>query len=125
MVRLQAAKVLAKLPTQAESAKGVVLRFDFVNNHDTRVAMYVIFATALAGFIILLVQFVDLLTKDPSTHRFQKNTDYVWNVSVGGLCLVLMTAVLSVFACRVFKAHRHKKQWRGGYPTPPPSHKGS
>ncbi len=25
--------------------------------------MYVIFATALAGFIILLVQFVDLLTK--------------------------------------------------------------
>jgi len=28
-----------------------------------QVAMYVIFATALAGFIILLVQFVDLLTK--------------------------------------------------------------
>ena len=39
MVRLQAAKVLAKLPTQAESAKGVVLRFDFVNNHDTRVGI--------------------------------------------------------------------------------------
>ncbi len=39
MLRLEAAKVLAKLPTQAESATGVVLRFDFMNNHDTRVGI--------------------------------------------------------------------------------------
>ncbi len=39
MVRLEASKVLAKLPTQAESATGVVLRFDFLNTHDTRVGI--------------------------------------------------------------------------------------
>ena len=42
--------------------------------------------------------------QDDSTVRFRHNVASIWNVAVGGLCLLMMSAILGVFAWRVIQA---------------------
>ena len=49
--------------------------------------------------------------QDDSTVRFRHNIASIWNVAVGGLCLLMMSAILGVFAWRVIQARRLRKSW--------------
>lgn len=93
-VRLEAERVQARFASHVDTSTEVILRFDFMSSHDTRVslcmsgwsndlwtadvgcmptflillqwvqvAMFVVYAATFAGFIILLVQFINIMTK--------------------------------------------------------------
>lgn len=92
LVRLEAERVQAKFLSVVDTRTEVILRFDFMNNHDTRVrrslssvraigcndcrhapmvltlvclqvAMFVVYAATFSGFIISIVQFINVMTK--------------------------------------------------------------
>lgn len=92
LVRLEVEKVQAKFLSGVDTCTEVILRFDFMNNHDTRVrrslssvrsigcndcwhapmvltlvclqvAMFVVYAATFSGFIISIVQFINVMTK--------------------------------------------------------------
>ncbi|DBA98405.1 TPA: hypothetical protein ACH3X3_012417 [Trebouxia sp. C0006] len=79
---------------------------------DTRVAMLVVYAATFAGAIILLVQFINIMTKDASTNRYRHSAVYVWNVAGGGTCLTLNTGIFIVHLYRVLQANRQHKIWK-------------
>lgn len=49
--------------------------------------------------------------QDASTKRFQRKTVSIWNIAVGGVCLVLMSGILTAFAWRVGQARWQNKSW--------------
>ena len=49
--------------------------------------------------------------QDASTRRFQRNVVSNWNLAVGSVCLMLMSAILVVFAWQVGQARRQDKSW--------------
>ncbi|KAA6428794.1 MAG: hypothetical protein FRX49_01669 [Trebouxia sp. A1-2] len=63
LVRLEAQRVQAKFVSNVDTGTEVILRFDFMTSYDTRVAMFVVHAAHFAGFIILLVQFINIMTQ--------------------------------------------------------------
>ncbi|KAL0026556.1 hypothetical protein WJX77_006522 [Trebouxia sp. C0004] len=101
-----------KHSSRVDTAIEVVFRSDFMTCCDTRVATLVVYAATLAGAIILLVQFVNIMTKDASTNRFQHNAVYIWNVSCGGTCLTLITGIFVAHLYRVLQANRQHKIWK-------------
>lgn len=54
---------------------------------------------------------IGMCMQDASSNRFRDNVVSVWNTAIGAVCLVLMTAILSVFAWRVVQARQQKKSW--------------
>lgn len=165
----EAAKVKAKFAS-LDAKTEVVLRFDFMNETDTKatelqltsytMALYIrcpplyvlqvassaMFAATLLGLAVLLAEFtskmkavngipnctvhmphwpycvsittvnsqgsnIGMCTQDASSKRFRVNVVSVWNTAIGAVCLVLMTAILSVFAWRVVQARQQKKSW--------------
>ncbi|DBB06586.1 TPA: hypothetical protein ACH3X1_012115 [Trebouxia sp. C0004] len=111
-IRLEAKKMQVKHSSRVDTAIEVVFRSDFMTCCDTRVATLVVYAATLAGAIILLVQFVNIMTKDASTNRFQHNAVYIWNVSCGGTCLTLITGIFVAHLYRVLQANRQHKIWK-------------
>lgn len=49
--------------------------------------------------------------QDSSTHIFQDADLYVWNISVGGICLAMTSAIVSIHAWRLLQASSQKKVW--------------
>ena len=49
--------------------------------------------------------------QDGSSNQFQHNVITIWNTAVGGVCLMLMSAIMAVFAWRIIQAKRQNKSW--------------
>lgn len=49
--------------------------------------------------------------QDPSSRRFADKAVYIWNVVVGGICLLLLSFNLAIFAGRVLQASSLGKHW--------------
>ncbi|DBA74568.1 TPA: hypothetical protein ACH3X2_009443 [Trebouxia sp. C0005] len=111
LVRLEAQRVQAKFVSNVDTGTEVILRFDFMTSYDTRVAMFIVHAAHFAGFIILLVQFINIMTHDGSTRRFKHNTAFICNIVVGGACLTIITVTFVIHAWRVWRACRQHKVW--------------
>ncbi|KAA6428561.1 MAG: hypothetical protein FRX49_01437 [Trebouxia sp. A1-2] len=89
-VRLEAERVQARFASSVNPSTEVTLRFDFLNSRDTRVAMLSVYAATFAGFIVLLVQFINIMTKDNSTRRFHHNTTFICNIAIGTLFMLFL-----------------------------------
>lgn len=55
--------------------------------------------------------FDKICMQDASATRFKHKTVSIWNVAVGGVCLMLMSAILIVFAWRIGQARWQNKIW--------------
>ncbi|KAL0038251.1 hypothetical protein WJX79_010181 [Trebouxia sp. C0005] len=110
-VRLEAERVQARFASSVNPSTEVTLRFDFLNSRDTRVAMLSVYAATFAGFIVLVVQFINIMTKDNSTRRFHHNTTFICNIAIGTVCLSLIIAIFVIHVFRLLKACRQHKVW--------------
>ena len=54
---------------------------------------------------------VALCMQDGSSDVFRHNIVSVWNTAVGGVCLMLMSAIMAVFAWRIRQAKQLNKTW--------------
>ena len=54
---------------------------------------------------------VGMCMQDPSTRRFRHNVVSVWDTAIGGVCLMLMSAMMAVFAWRIVQARQQNKTW--------------
>ncbi|DBA97089.1 hypothetical protein WJX77_003952 [Trebouxia sp. C0004] len=111
VVRKEAARVKAKFAS-VDASTEVVLRFDFMNEYDTRVASGAILAATLVGLAVLIAQFTKKMSEDSSTARFRHNATSKWSIGIGCVCLAVLSANLGVFAWRVMQARRLKKIWK-------------
>ena len=54
---------------------------------------------------------VAMCMQNGSSDEIQRNIVSVWNIAIGGVCLMLMSAIMAVFAWRIIQANRQNKTW--------------